>query len=241
MAPAAGPIRSRITRTSRTSWTSRRAMSVGSRDLRRARRAEKDLVRRMIAGDERAFEEFCDDYIPMVLRFAQRRLDGNRELAREMVQSTVCKVIANLGSFRGEAALSTWLCACCRNEIAGHFRRPVREVELKEELLSSQPALDLMLPDGPERTLLRKESADLVHIALDALPPRYGKALEWKYLENLSVKEIARRLGLGPKAAESLLTRARNAFRDGYAQLAESVKTSAGSLEMGLRRTAVKS
>ena len=43
----------------------------------------------------------------------------------------------------------------------------------------------------------------------------YGDALEWKYVQGLSVKEIAARLNLGAKAAESLMTRARQAFRDG--------------------------
>jgi DNA-directed RNA polymerase specialized sigma24 family protein len=59
----------------------------------------------------------------------------------------------------------------------------------------------------------------LVRLTLDQLPARYGDALEWKYVEGLSVKEIAVRLGVGPKAAESLLTRARQAFRDAFATL----------------------
>ena len=59
----------------------------------------------------------------------------------------------------------------------------------------------------------------MVHAALDALPPRYGRILEWKYLDNLAVKEIANRMNLRPKAAESLLTRARNSFRKTYARL----------------------
>ena len=42
----------------------------------------------------------------------------------------------------------------------------------------------------------------------------YGDILEWKYVDGLSVADIAARLGVGPKAAESLLTRARNAFRE---------------------------
>ena len=49
---------------------------------------------------------------------------------------------------------------------------------------------------------------------LDALPGRYGEALEWKYIDGLSVREIAARLELGEKATESLLTRARESFRD---------------------------
>ncbi len=56
-------------------------------------------------------------------------------------------------------------------------------------------------------------------MALDQLPSHYGSALEWKYLEELSVKEIASRLKLSPKAAESTLTRAREAFRDGFTAL----------------------
>jgi RNA polymerase sigma-70 factor, ECF subfamily len=55
-----------------------------------------------------------------------------------------------------------------------------------------------------------------VQAILDRLPARYGDALEWKYVEGLSVMEIAERLGVGAKAAESLLTRARTAFRDAY-------------------------
>jgi len=55
---------------------------------------------------------------------------------------------------------------------------------------------------------------------LDYLPAHYGSALEWKYLDDLSVREIAARLGMGEKAAESLLTRARRAFRDAFTSVA---------------------
>lgn len=161
----------------------------------------------MIAGDQAAFASFAQDYIPAVYRFAQRRL-GDRELTREIAQVTVCKAIANLRSFRGEAGLITWLCACCRNEIAAHYRRlgHTREVPMTDGILETTAP-------GPEQALLGKERANLVHAALDALPPRYSQALEWKYVDRLSVDEIAARLAVGPKAAESLLTRARQSFR----------------------------
>ncbi len=54
-------------------------------------------------------------------------------------------------------------------------------------------------------------------MTLDYLPDRYGDALEWKYIQELSVQEIAARLKVSPKAAESLLSRAREAFRDAFA------------------------
>ena len=205
----------------------------------RSRADERQFVRRLIAGDEAAFDEFADDYLPALYRFAARRLDGDRELSRDIVQTTICKAIAKLSTFRGDAALMTWLCACCRNEIAGHFRkkmRPVREVDLQAVEESSAAELAAAAPEVPEAAALRSEARRLVHDALDELPPHYGQVLEWKYLEDLPVKEIAARLEVGPKAAESLLTRARDAFRKVHGRLASSTAPAAGITRLQPRR-----
>lgn len=187
---------------------------------------DKELVRLMLAGDEGAFEEFSDHHIPALYRFASRRLAGDRELTREIVQGTLCKAIGKLSTFRGEAALTTWLCACCRNEIAAHFRRRhwmPREVDVQEIEETAAAELNDARPEGPEGEYLRKEASEVVHQVLDALPSHYGRALEWKYIESVPVNEIARRLDLGLKAAESLLTRARQAFREEYGRLVRPI------------------
>lgn len=188
---------------------------------------DRALVERMLAGDETAFDEFFEDNFPGLYRFALARL-RDPELTREIVQSAICKAIANLRSWRGEASLAAWLFTICRYEISGHFRKLRRappQVELAEEVPEVRAALDSLSSgsEGPEETLHRKEVARLVHVVLDRLPPRYGRALEWKYLDGVPVKEIAERLEVGPKAAESLLTRARNAFRDGLVAVDPSV------------------
>ena len=183
------------------------------------RQEERALVERMLAGDERAMEEFADGYFPGLYRFALSRLAGDSELARDLVQATACKALAKLASYRGEAPLFTWLCACCRNEIRMHWRhqrRLPRVVALEEDGLDADFAPALASGEHPEGVTARREESRLVHAALDRLPPHYARALEWKYLERLPVQEIAARLRLGAKAAESLLTRARRAFREGY-------------------------
>lgn len=193
-----------------------------SQSAENGRRYERTLVRGLVAGDERAFEEFSDAYIPALHRFASGRLNHDRELTREIVQGTLVKAIAKISSFRGEAALLTWLCACCRAEISAHFRRNKRrptEIEWTDGQIAEPTPLSRTPPDGPETSLLRDEAASLVHSALDLLPPRYGQVLEWKYLDDIPVQQIADRLSLKMKAAESLLTRARNAFRETYARL----------------------
>jgi RNA polymerase sigma-70 factor, ECF subfamily len=168
---------------------------------------ERELVTRLRAGDEGAFETFAEHYIAGLYRFALRRLDRDRELTREIVQSTVCKVIEKLDTYRSDAPLFTWMCAICRNEIAAHFRRAGRrpkEVALLEDV-AQEPA--------------ETETAELVHAALDRLPPTYARAMEWRYLDGLEVADVAQRLALTYKAAESLLSRARSAFRDAYEEL----------------------
>jgi len=197
-------------------------MSVVSGRAGTERARERLLVRRMLAGDREAFEEFADDYIPALYRFAAARLRHDRELTREIAQATLVKAIGSLASFRGDASLTTWLCACCKTEIASHFRRSgarPAEVEWTEERAAQAGPPGHARDDDPEGSVLRGEAAELVHVALDGLPPRYARVLEWKYLDNLPVKEIADRLELKNKAAESLLTRARNSFREAYARL----------------------
>jgi RNA polymerase sigma-70 factor (ECF subfamily) len=183
---------------------------------------ERALVARMLAGDEQAMEMFGDHYFPGLYRFAVARLRGDRELARDMVQTTVVKALSKLRSYRGEAPLAAWLRVCCRNEIGMHFRHANRYPVLNEDDEHRPPLAAMPNPDHvdpPERAFLRKEESGLVHEALDLLPWHYAKALEWKYLKRLSVQQIASRLEQSPKAAESVLTRAREAFRQVYRDL----------------------
>jgi RNA polymerase sigma-70 factor (ECF subfamily) len=180
------------------------------------------LVRRVIARDEAAFDELFTVYFPRLYRFALARLGGNEDASEEVVQEVLIRAIDRLHTYRGEAALLTWLCALCRREI-GHWHERngrMREVSLSEDRTEMRAALDLVAAlegDDPHALLERRELSTLVQTTLDHLPGRYGDVLEWKYLQELSVEEIARRLGVGYKAAESTLTRARAAFREGLA------------------------
>lgn len=190
--------------------------------MARVSAAERRLVRRMCVGDEEAFDTFAATYLPGLYRFAAARLTRDLDLVPDLVQTAVAKAIDRLDRFRGDSALFTWLCACLKNEIASHYRRVSRrpvEVELDDAVQAVAEARDERAQPEAEERLLEIEAAELVHAALDAVPERYARALEWKYLEGLPVAEIASRLGSTPKAAESLLGRARVAFRDAYNHL----------------------
>ncbi len=190
---------------------------------------DRQLARRILAGDERAFNEFFDGYFPGLYRFALVRVGGDHDSAEEMAQVTLFKAMRRLDTYRGEASLLTWLCTFCRHEISALYRRRERSPRL-EDLLEETPeiraaleSLDAASHEGPDASVLRSEIARLVQVVLDGLPAHYGDALEWKYLEEVPVAEIAGRLGMSVKAAESLLTRARAAFREAFTSIADAL------------------
>ena len=187
---------------------------------------DRRLARRVAAGDPEAFHQFFATSFSRLYRFALARLDGDPEAAADAAQETLVRALDGLRGFRGESSLHTWLCGICRHTIADRRRRPGlgATVELEEDLPAVRAALEALsdASSGPENDLRRRELQRLVHATLDALPARYGSALELRYLDELTVPEVADRLGLPYKTTESLLSRARNAFRDGIERVLEA-------------------
>lgn len=171
--------------------------------------------------------------MPVLYRFVTARLGPDRETVTELVQSTLCKVFENLRRYRGEASLVTWACGICRFQIFALYRqrkRSPQQVELMEETAEIRGALESLSgePRDPEERLRREQLVRLVHLTLDHLPRRYSQALDWKYNEGLSVQEIADRLEVSAKAAESVLSRARAAFRDAFTTISGEMSKGAG-------------
>jgi RNA polymerase sigma-70 factor (ECF subfamily) len=199
--------------------------------------SESDLqiAKRVLAGDEGAFRQLFELNFPRLYRFALVRLAGNRDDAREAVQRTFCRCFERLDSFRGEASLYAWMTQICRNAITDLARERQREfvprTSFDEDgnIAAILESLAAPLLDEPEARAWRTELAQLIQATLDCLPERYGDVLEWKYVDGLSIKEIASRLNIGPKAAESLVMRARLSFREAIADFSGSTNLLGGT------------
>ncbi|HEY4645475.1 MAG TPA: sigma-70 family RNA polymerase sigma factor [Steroidobacteraceae bacterium] len=189
---------------------------------------DRALARRILGGDETAFRGLFDSFFPRLYRFALARLNGDHEAAREVVQRTFCKAIERLDTYRGEAALYTWFCQVCRNALIDYQRamnREARTVVLLEDQPNLRAVLEAFVAPAsaqPELAAWQQDVRRLVQATVDTLPDHYSAILEWKYVDGRSVDEIARQLNVGVKAAESLLTRARHAFREAIMALAET-------------------
>ena len=203
---------------------------------------DKRLVRRLLDGDENAFEEFFEAMYPALYRFALARLDGQREAAEDVAQTTLFRAIGKLDTYRGEASLLTWLCTFCRHEIFAYAKAhrhvakavPIDdapEIRAALESLSQHAAAD---GTDPHVALDRQQQASLIQRVLDQLPAHYGSVLEWKYIDELPVRDIAHRLGIRLAAAESLLARARRAFRDALLAVSPVLTLDGDSLSRAL-------
>jgi len=198
---------------------------------------DRRLVKRLLAGDESAFREFFDSYFARLYRFALIRLNDDPESAKEIVHAVLSKALRRLKTYRGEAALLTWLCTICRNEISDHLSKQARDrkhVVLAEdfpEIRAAVESLEAPSSDDPEASFRRLEVARMIQVALDKLPAHYGDALEWKYIYGFSAQEIANRMGIGLEATHSILARAKRAFRDAYHSLTEALLDDSEALQ----------
>src|SRR5262245_18003559 len=142
--------------------------------------ADKAIVARVLAGDQGAFDEFFHQYFDRLYRFALVRLRHDADLAEDAVQQTLCKAMENLRSYRGEAALFTWLCQICRNVITDSYRSRDRESERSipfedsEEIRAALELLGAPNLEDPVHSARRAEVGRIVQLILDHLPGRYG-------------------------------------------------------------------
>jgi RNA polymerase sigma-70 factor (ECF subfamily) len=186
-----------------------------------ARTRDRALARRMCDGDDAAIAEFCRDYLPRVYRFAAARVRVQAD-ADDVVQNVMRNAARRIETYRGESTLFAWLLQICRRELAKRYaridRRPAAvPIDSDDSLREWVDSIEASPATEPEHSALREELTRHLRQALDELPDRYATALELKYVDDLSSKEIAELLGIGDEATQSLLARARRALRDVFA------------------------
>lgn len=164
-------------------------------------------------GDEAALTVLYERHAEPLFAFVCHHLDGARPEAEEVWQDTLAAALRALPGYHGQSRLFTWLCAIARHKLADHWRgqnRTARRLVLlpPEELARLMDEAPL-----PEELLTQRGTCLRVVELLGLLPHDYRTALVARYADGHSVKEVARILGKSYKAAESVLSRAKEAFR----------------------------
>jgi RNA polymerase sigma-70 factor (ECF subfamily) len=166
---------------------------------------EKALRRGALAGDEAAWRTLYERAFAPLFAFVRRRVGPSPTEVEEVVQETWLVAVRRLRRFDPErGAFLGWLLGIATNVLRNRYRGRRRMGEVFS--LGSGDAPGRATPD-------RLETSDLVAVAMAALPGRYRSVLRAKYQEGRTVAEIAELRSESAKAVESLLTRARGAFR----------------------------
>ena len=174
---------------------------------------DRELVDALLGKDRKATAEFVGRYSDAVYSYVRSRLIPHTDRTDDLVQEVFMTAWQQLGSFRAESSLHTWLLAIARHKVQDHYRALLRQPASLEEW-DETPAL-ISMPQFDDILDAQRLSVK-VALTLAALSEQYRAALLWRYWENCSVRDMALRTNKTEKAIERLLARARKAFKDGW-------------------------
>jgi RNA polymerase sigma-70 factor (ECF subfamily) len=161
-----------------------------------------------LVADPVRFRAWYDEALPRVYRYLLTRC-GDQELAEEVTQEAFVEAIRSRRKFQGRSDPVTWVIAIGRNRLVDHVRHDRRSAARHLRLVDSRRDLE----SSAWRT---SDDREAIEQALATLLPDQRLALTLRYLDQLPVREIASLLHRSESAAESVLSRAREAFRLAY-------------------------
>jgi len=186
---------------------------------------------RALAGQAEAVCTLAETVVGPLFAFCLYRVGRNHHLCEEVVQETLLRAIRELDRYdpaRAGDNIFPWLTGLARNEIHRALAREKNAVSLEalwSKMDNDLTALFARLESEPftEEVIRREETTDMVNATMAQLPPHYREALEAKYVQGRTVRDLATLWQLSEKAVESQLGRARQAFRETFLTLARHV------------------
>ena len=183
--------------------------------------SDAQLLRQMQMGDADAWHKLYKRYLPSAWRLAWQ-LVGDHQVAEDLVAESLLALCRRASELDPDnTKLFGWLRGVIRHKAMDHHRLKSRTSAALNQraLLQESTDLELQLNNRPSARLEQAEHVGDVLEVLEKLDETKRQCLEWKYLERISVREIAARLDLTEKAVESILYRARLEFRERFEKL----------------------
>ena len=188
-------------------------MTVATRPYAHRASNDQDLARRVARGDTKALEELMRIYNRRLFRTARAILRDDAA-AEDALQEAYLRVYGAIGTFRGDAQLSTWLVRIVANEALARRRKDVRRAEVLPIVPGAAEEDSMDQNDGPQRSAERAEMRELLEKKIDALPDAYRTVFVLRALEELSVEETASALGIPEATVRPRFFRARSQLRE---------------------------
>jgi RNA polymerase sigma-70 factor (ECF subfamily) len=167
---------------------------------------DRELIGRVLAGDARAEREMYDAHVDRVFRLVYRMV-GDTHRAQDYTQEAFIKAFRRLADFRGDSALSTWLCAIAISVTLNGLRTLKRARE-REVGLDEAPAVGARTVEADPDLKVRMRRA------IDGLPDGYRTVFVMHDVEGYTHEEIAAALGVASGTSKTQLFRARAKLRE---------------------------
>lgn len=162
------------------------------------------------------FIEQYNQHFSYVYAYIFARTAGNRQLTETVVQETFSAAWQSLNQYKEKCSFATWLCAIAKNKLMEEYRKIIHQK--KHECADCENITEYKSSSDPEQFVLEREKYRCVQNVLNELTPLYRYVLIMKYMDGMSVKEIAKSIGKSDRAIDGILQRAKGSFREKYIQ-----------------------
>ncbi|MBI3576526.1 sigma-70 family RNA polymerase sigma factor [Candidatus Gottesmanbacteria bacterium] len=178
--------------------------------------ANGTLIEQILNRNRRALHIFYHTYTPRLARRITTKI-ANPKDAEEVLQDTLFAFLEAIRDYTGRSSVETFLFAICNHKIIDYYRRK----KILHTVFSKTPNLEALVSPilNPEEILDATLMKEKVRAVLGRMIPQYRQVLKLRYLDNLSVAEVAQRLTTTIKSVESQLFRARKAFVEAFLSL----------------------
>lgn len=175
---------------------------------------ERQIVDKILSGDEKTLRYFYRHFQPSLLSYIKNKIADISD-AEEIMQDTFLAAIEGLRDFSFKCQVFTYLCSIANHKIVDFYRKKKIKNIFFSHLSEFEPLVSTLL--GPEEKLDEELLRQKIKQTFERLTPRYRQLLWLKYVYGFSVAEIAYKLSISFKSAESQLFRARRAFAVAFA------------------------
>ena len=181
------------------------------------RRADDELICRLRACEEAAYEELIARFHQPVYNLAFRLLNDSADAA-DVVQEVFLKVFRNVGHFRNQSSLKTWVYRITVNEAHNQrrwfFRHRSREVGLDDDAENGRGRAVADSAQSPFDYAFDREKQVLIENALARINPLFREVVVLRDIEDLSYEEIADVLQISLGTVKSRILRGREALKE---------------------------
>jgi RNA polymerase sigma-70 factor (ECF subfamily) len=189
---------------------------------------ELTLARRAANGDRSAFEILMRRYNRRLYRLARASLRDDAE-AKDALQDAYLNAYRAIGSFRGDATLSTWLSRLVLNECGNRQRRSARRRDIiplissEDSMAETESVADVA--EGPDHAAARTQMRGILESKVSGLPEALRVVFVLRSVEELSVAETAETLGITQETVRMRHFRAKGLLREALAREIDLAKT----------------